>query len=571
MAQVMHGGIPLRTPLSLLLCVVIIIACFTVPSEAHTLEWQGEQIIDEGEKNAEAPLVAMDSYGNAIAVWSQDIGGSNYGQYRLHACRFTPGDGWSAPQLIQNSNSNVFHFAFSMSANGDAMVVSVQYDRTIVVRPYSLGLGWGVEQMIYVTDDLNTYLGEVKVDMDSQGVTLAVWTEHKDASWTIKAMTYSKDDGWGPVQTVQETSIDISMMQMDFSESGTAIATWEMKSGNFSHDVYARTFNGTVWSSLQDISFSNNYSASPQVVIDNDGNAIVVWIERLDGNESFNTYSNRYSPDSGWETARSIQDGTNNSMPPRLVRDNEGNAIAVWQQFFGGGDYNLVTNQYSFETGWGDAIRIDDKDWSGALPQIAMDALGDVIIIWVPEGPSTLISIRYVDGVGWDDVEGVQSSAGISDSQCVVMDPVGNTIVVWRQNGDIHANYMPAELRLFVDEPISGSVVNETMVKVTGRTNPGAILEINGLNVHVNDNGGFAVNISLAEGLNQITINASTAYDAESITITVEFNDSHGQEPLDSDEDGLGGLNALALAIGIIGIAIGAIALTILVKKGKRG
>jgi hypothetical protein len=82
---------------------------------------------------------------------------------------------------------------------------------------------------------------------------------------------------------------------------------------------------------------------------------------------------------------------------------------------------------------------------------------------------------------------------------------------------------------LEVNEPKDNSRLEKSEVSVIGRTWPDAILKINGQDVRLAPGGSFSVAVSLAQGVNTITISAANRFGkiaTEKRTVVVDFLES---------------------------------------------
>ncbi|HRB20586.1 MAG TPA: hypothetical protein PLB54_02595, partial [Nitrosomonas sp.] len=116
--------------------------------------------------------------------------------------------------------------------------------------------------------------------------------------------------------------------------------------------------------------------------MDGNGNAVVVWMQQL-GIE-FNASAAHYRVGSGWEAAVLLEN-ENSAVNPgfqqsSVAMDNAGNAIAVWAQRIGVESY-IYANRYTPGKGWGTAKSIDHPDTPGELdlsggPKVAINNSG---------------------------------------------------------------------------------------------------------------------------------------------------------------------------------------------------
>ena len=92
---------------------------------------------------------------------------------------------------------------------------------------------------------------------------------------------------------------------------------------------------GTGWGTVTPLETNNrNFGSSPQIAVDNIGNAIAVW-EHYDGTHNY-IWANRYTAGGGWGAAGPIEpDNGGGAYEPQVALDGSGNAIAVWRQWDG--------------------------------------------------------------------------------------------------------------------------------------------------------------------------------------------------------------------------------------------
>ena len=103
----------------------------------------------------------------------------------------------------------------------------------------------------------------------------------------------------------------------------------------------------------------------PQVAVDPNGNAIVVW-SQPDGTRN-NIWANRFTPSAGWGAAEQIEtDNAGDAFGPHVAVDPDGNAVAVWFQSDGTRN-NIWANRFTPSAGWGAAEQIETDNAGSAF------------------------------------------------------------------------------------------------------------------------------------------------------------------------------------------------------------
>ncbi len=210
------------------------------------------------------PQIAMDSKGNAIAVW----GGSpnrRYGYYSVWANHYDAAKGWGKQRLIDVSTTasveelekqameedldyvygNNFYPKIAMDTTGNAIVVwhreGKHFTNTWARRYDEKAKTWQKQIML---DDrewgVNTSHPEIA--MDSKGNAIVVWplayrdeeVNEGDYAYPSKIAykRYDAANGWGQLgligQKAEHVSVDHPQVAMDIK--GNAIAVWQQKS-----------------------------------------------------------------------------------------------------------------------------------------------------------------------------------------------------------------------------------------------------------------------------------------------------------------------------------------------------
>jgi hypothetical protein len=482
---------------------------------------------------AEYPEVAVDSSGNAIVVWRQDDGT----RYNNWANRYVVGSGWGTPTLIETDNfGDAFYPNVAMDNSGNAISVWYQYDglRTnILANRYVVGTGWGTATLIETEDAGNAF--HPKLAVDSEGNMIAVWYQYDGTRFNAMANRYDVDSGWGTATLIEtDDTGDAYRPEVAMDDSGNAMAVWYQHDGTRYNICANRYVTGTGWGTATLIETDNSGGANlPQVAVDANGNAIAVWNQ--DDGTRYNVWANRYDVGTGWGTATLIEnDNTGDAYPPHVDVDGSGNAISVWYQD-DGTNLNILANRYVVGTGWGSATLIETDNLGEArYPQVALDSSGNAIVVWRQEDSvrDNIWANRYVVGTGWGTATLIETdNSGGADRPQVVMDGSGNALAVWKQwdgmQYSIRANHyvMPDTTPpvISLTNPIDGTTTDVPTITVSGTTEPGVHLVVNGIVVGVESDGSFEFLLALSEGENIITAETTDASDnsaTDSVTVT---------------------------------------------------
>lgn len=238
------------------------------------------------------PQVAMSKNGFAIIAWLQNLPGQGLEKTRIYSERYQPGRDYGWDQI---------HFTGPKGSVGDA--------------------------------------DKVQVAIDDEGNILAVWQQKKNNN--IYARYYpAAEDVWRPIVLLSNSNRIARSPQVAFSSSGNAVAVWEQSdipdNPNADYSIYASRYlkETDSWSaSPTPVELASGDANSAQVAVDPSGQAIIVW--RQFNGSSFAVFSNHFSTNEHFDLGlggTQISSLTNHDYvdKPQLAIDDDGNALVVW-------------------------------------------------------------------------------------------------------------------------------------------------------------------------------------------------------------------------------------------------
>ena len=238
--------------------------------------------------NASDPEVAVDPSGNAVAVFSQSDGT----RYSIFANRFSPTAGWGAPEQIADDGSSAHGAQVAVDSSGNAVAVWEQFN-TFANR-FTPTAGWGAPEVIDDDDGADARGAQVAVDPSGNAVVVWEQSEGVPAPYTIFANRFTPTAGWGaPEQIETDDGGYAAYPQVAVDPSGTAVAVWMQSEGD-RFNIFANRFTPTAgWGAAERIETDDEVDAFlPQVAVDPSSNAVVVWVQS-DGTR-YSIWANRF-------------------------------------------------------------------------------------------------------------------------------------------------------------------------------------------------------------------------------------------------------------------------------------
>src|SRR4030042_4803434 len=119
--------------------------------------------------------------------------------------------------------------------------------------------------------------------------------------------------------------------QVDMNEAGHAIIAWYQLSGA-SNDIWANCYvPGSGWAGALQIEAASGEAMGPQVAMNDEGYAIVVWYQYDDARNSI--WSNSCFAGLAWNKPQLVYKGImGDAVDPHLAIDGMNNCYMVWQE-----------------------------------------------------------------------------------------------------------------------------------------------------------------------------------------------------------------------------------------------
>jgi hypothetical protein len=176
--------------------------------------------------------------------------------------------------------------------------------------------------------------------------------------------------------------------------------------------------------------------------MDNNGNAVITWSQFDGGNRQI--FKSEYR-NGAWTHPSGLSDNISpdgqGASNPVVAMDDNGSAIITWVQN-DGSNMQIFKSEYrngawTHPSSLSDNISPDGQD--AARPWVGMDDNGSAIITWVQnDGSNMQIFVSEYRNGAWTHPSGLSDNISPDDQNAdwprVAMDNNGNAIIVWNQN-----------------------------------------------------------------------------------------------------------------------------------------
>jgi hypothetical protein len=251
------------------------------------------QTLSPAGQNADQPQVAIDGSGDALAVWRRGDGTGtchSFGCYRIQARARSAAGTLGPVQTLSGAGEDAGDAQVVIGADGHALVVWA--------RP------------------------------DGAGSCTA------NGCYRIQARARAADGTLGPLQTLSAPGQSANAAQIAIDANGNSLVVWRFE-GSSSWQIQARADSAAgVLGSVQNLSAAGAYNDLPQVAIDADGNALVVWRSLTDDGA---VRARARSAAGVLGSVQTLSPPGKTDVPPQVASEADGDAVVVWGRYNGGG------------------------------------------------------------------------------------------------------------------------------------------------------------------------------------------------------------------------------------------
>ncbi|MDB2614438.1 hypothetical protein N9Y92_04715, partial [Chlamydiales bacterium] len=263
------------------------------------------------------------------------------------------------------------------------------------------------------------------------------------STYSVLVSTYNGSAWSPPVVLDSGPTRPDSLFDVAMNATSTAVYVWDSPDNDL---IKASIYDGSAWSTPENLSLPGQDASDPAVSMDSLGNAIAVWV----GSDGLNNITQASIYDgSTWSTPENLslpgQDVVRNAKHrPQVSSDNLGTlgtSFAVWVRSDGSND--IVQASIYDGSAWSTPENLSLPGQDGQLPQVGSDASGNAIVAWqqVDGTTYTIYASRY-DGSAWSTPIAL-SAPGISldqqfNSLNLSVNAFGQAIAVWQQSRNVH-------------------------------------------------------------------------------------------------------------------------------------
>lgn len=406
------------------------------PAASAAPTWLAPQDISPQGQNADDPQAAVDQDGNAIVAYRIASGGT----YVIQARTRPAGGSWSAPVTV--SAPGLEGRYPDVSIGGGIAVAAWEEVGPGPTRPTSVkakafqGGSWGA---IVDLSPLGQIARTPQVSVNRNGIGEAVWTGFDGTNDVVQGRSFSS--GWGPVTDISRKVKAIFEARVVVGDDLNTVVVWLEGSGRTIVFARNRPRLGGRWSRRAVLSgWRFGAAGSIAVAVGPRNTATAAWV-----------FSDKLAfPPETWAQTRTLTRGawgpatdhpSGNPQPgqqaffPALAMDAAGDATLVWSDYIFG-TYNVSVRSQSAGV-WGPITNLSSRvALHGMLPRVAVSPAGDAVALWegfdlTTRNWTVQADARAAQGAWGQPVNLSGAGANYTIHPQLAIDEEGNAVAAW--------------------------------------------------------------------------------------------------------------------------------------------
>ncbi len=343
------------------------------PTEAADFSPAGE-VVDGSD-------VAVAPDGTATVVWSARQGG---GEFQVFARRIAADGTRGATQQLSASGQDALAPQVAVAPDGTATVAWVRSDgANFLVQARRVDPGGTPEESTKSLSTTGQDAAEPQVAVAPDGTSTVVWKRFDGSHYLVQERRIAPDGTReASSHTLSEAKRDAVEPQVGVAADGTATVVWSRFDGS-SSIVQERQVepDGEPAAAAQSLSAAGGNAIEPEVAVDGDGTATVVW-DRFDGS-NWIVQAQRLSaaglPEGG---AANLSAGGGDAAEPELALAEDGTATVVWDRS-DGTSFVVQARRLNPEGGLaGSTADLSAAGRDAAEPAVAIAPSGTATVLW---------------------------------------------------------------------------------------------------------------------------------------------------------------------------------------------
>jgi len=202
------------------------------------------------------------------------------------------------------------------------------------------------------------------------------------------------------------------------------------------------------WSPVRRITWTSGGSYYPAIAIDSSGNLHAVWYDNTPGNDEI-YYKKSTDEGASWLPSQRLTWTSDSSYDPDIAVDSLGGVHVVWHDYTPGNSEIYYRGSTDGGTSWLPSQRLTWTPDASKLPAVAVDGVDRIHAVWedhTPGYPDIYYRRSLTGGVTWTPTQRLTWNSGNSSYPGIACSPAGHLHVVWSDDspGNCEIYYIAA-------------------------------------------------------------------------------------------------------------------------------
>lgn len=302
------------------------------------------------------------------------------------------------------------------------------------------------------------------IGIDQAGNAIAIWTGFDGISSSIRgAILPAGSLNWIPTSQLSDDNAYSDYIQLSVNAQGKAMVVWESSDGS-SISIKAAILNpgSYTWIDTNNIPSSSADNFDPQVCLDNNGNAVVVWLE-VDGVDLILKGARLTNGSLNWQATSSLSSTGFSVGDPSLGVDASGNAVAIWSKSVGSTDIIEGAKLAAGTLTWISTASL--SSFASQDPKVGVSPAGKAVAVWISEDSGLYWiqgAVLEPNSLSWTPTSPLSTLGSIARNCQIAIDAYGNASTVWTFSNDPNTVIQFANLK-------SGSLIWENKINLSAQ------------------------------------------------------------------------------------------------------
>lgn len=388
--------------------------------------------------NTTSAKVTFDSMGRIMAVWSE----FNGSHYVIQSSSKNVIGSWTTPAQVSSCGFDAFNPQVALDEYGNAIAIWARKNEdNFIIQSATKSFEKPWEQPINVS--LSCLSGQdasfPQIILNPNGGAYAVWQKNNGETNVIEFASWDSElKKWSEVTILSNnhaSGLGCTKPRIASNRFGDVFAVWCNNEKNVVQTALGR--NGGNWSKPKALSESGNQVLNAQIAIDLHGNAVAAWT-RSNGTDFIVQASSRHKG-SKWQKPVNLSMVGQSALLPSLSMNLEGNTVISWQRSNGVHSVvQLATKEPGFN--WSLPINLTARDEDATDSQAVIGPSNEVFVAWkISDGENFVIqaSTGQLESCFFELVTLSEPFHDAVNPQ-IAINEIGSTVAVWKRSDGIN-------------------------------------------------------------------------------------------------------------------------------------